>query len=461
MSEGLCWIRRDLRLNDHRAMYEASRVYDSFAVVFVFDTEILKHLSNREDQRVTFILESLREIDNTLRKHGSRLIVLYGNPVEEIPKLAKKLSVDGVVAARDFEPYALMRDAKVAQSLSLEGITFTTVKDQVIFEKGEILSKSNSPFRVFTPFSRQWLEKFDSLEDAKDYSPSFEKLSSVGDLGIDLSYEAIGFECCEPWLEPGEKAGQKLLREFETRIDRYGELRDFPAVEGVSHVSVHLRFGTISIREAVRADLLHQSAGANKWLMELIWREFYQDILANHPHVVESTFDPQYEKLNWLGTEEHFDLWKQGKTGYPLVDAAMRCFAQTGWMHNRLRMIVASFLTKDLLLDYRLGEAYFASLLLDFDLASNNGGWQWAASVGCDAQPYFRVFNPYTQSRRFDPEGVFIRQWLPELAELDNDSIHCPTGFQIMECDYVHPIVEHDVQRKLAIKMFETCRKGD
>jgi deoxyribodipyrimidine photo-lyase len=459
MSLGLCWLRRDLRLSDHRALHKASSNFDAFVVVFVFDTQILRQLENKQDKRVAFIVESLKEVDATLRRQGSRLVVLHGDPAEEIPKLAKELNVQGVVAARDFEPYALMRDELVGARLAKQGIGFQTVKDQVIFEKGEVLTQSESPFRVFTPYSRRWLDRFDLQDDTIDYAPNLNKLAPVGDVGIHLDYDKIGFEYCEPWIEPGEKAGHRLLQEFREKIDHYGEARDFPSIEGGSFLSVHFRFGTISIREAVRMAAEHQSPGAKKWLTELIWREFYQDVLANHPQVVETTFDPQYEKLEWQGLDEHFELWKQGQTGYPIIDAAMRCFAQTGWMHNRLRMIVASFLTKDLLIDYRKGESYFAAHLLDFDLASNNGGWQWAASVGCDAQPYFRIFNPYSQSQKFDADGTFIRQWIPELADLDSKSIHCPTSFQVLECGYVEPIVEHDTQRKLALKMFESCRQ--
>jgi deoxyribodipyrimidine photo-lyase len=255
-------------------------------------------------------------------------------------------------------------------------------------------------------------------------------------------------------------AGNKALRIFESKIDQYGEARDIPSMDGTSFLSVHLRFGTMSIRELVRTAIQHDSPGAKKWLTELIWREFYQDILANNPQVVSTTFDPLYKDMVWPGLDEHFKAWKQGQTGYPIIDAAMRCFAETGWMHNRLRMIVASFLTKDLLVDYRKGEKYFAKNLLDFDLASNNGGWQWAASVGCDAQPYFRIFNPYLQSQKFDSEGKFIREWIPELAALDAKSIHQPTEMEAVVCNYPLPIVDHYVQRKLALDLFGEARKS-
>ncbi len=463
MTRGLCWIRRDLRLSDQRALFETCAEFDEVAVVFVFDTNILDHLENKADRRVSFIFRALEEVNANLAKLGSSLIILRGDPRIEIPKLVADLKFGGVVAARDWEPYAIQRDQAVYESLAQRGIHFATVKDQVIFEKGEILNKSESVFQVFTPYSRRWLERLEEGNFANRFDPNLAKLlpdSVICPYSSGLDYATIGFEPCDPWILAGEVAGLKLLQDFEARIDQYKDLRDIPSINGTSHLSVHLRFGTISVREAVRTALRHTTMGSKKWLTELIWREFYQDILANSPHVIESTFDPDYAELEWPGQEEHFDIWRLGKTGFPIVDAAMRCFAETGWMHNRLRMIVASFLTKDLLLDYKKGEAYFASLLLDFDLASNNGGWQWAAGVGCDAQPYFRIFNPYLQSERFDCEGKFIRQWVPELAGLDDKSIHHPSAFDCQLAGYPLPIVEHDVQRKLAITMFEQAKKN-
>ncbi len=407
-------------------------------------------------------MQSLIEVDSKLREKGSSLIVLHGDPVNLIPELAGKLAVKTVVTARDFEPYALERDQAMQVALSSKEIQFQTVKDQVIFEQGEVLTQSQTPFRVFTPFSRRWLDLFDPNEDAKEYDPDLSKLMRhdlLAGNSIDLSYSQIGFTQDDPWLSPGEAAGVAALQSFEERIDQYSLARDIPSMEGTSFLSVHLRFGTVSIREAIRTALSHNSEGAKKWLTELIWREFYQDILAANPQVVSTPFDPLYKDMVWPGTEDHFIAWKVGQTGYPIVDAAMRCFAKTGWMHNRLRMIVASFLTKDLLVDYRKGEKYFAENLLDFDLASNNGGWQWAASVGCDAQPFYRIFNPNLQSQKFDPEGKFIREWIPELAEFDAKSIHEPTELEALMCGYPAPIVVHDMQRRLALAFFGEARK--
>ncbi len=463
MRRALCWIRRDLRLSDHRALFEACSNYDEVAVVFVYDENILNALTNQSDRRVTFIMQSLLEVDAGLRDAGSSLIVRHGDPVTEIHELSTQLHVNAVVTARDFEPYALQRDGAVLDSLAKIGVEFVAVKDQVIFEKGEILSKSDEPFRVFTPYSRCWLEKFERQFDAMKFESDLKKLipsERVMEFSGGLSYDQIGFIECSPWITAGETAGKLALQDFEQKIDAYKESRDTPSANGTSFLSTHLRFGTISIREAVRMAARHDSEGARKWLMELVWREFYQDILANHPRVATTTFNPSYEKLVWPGLLDNFEAWKSGMTGFPIVDAAMRCFAETGWMHNRLRMVVASFLTKDLLVDYRKGEEYFASLLMDFDFASNNGGWQWAASVGCDAQPYFRIFNPYLQSQKFDSEGTFIRRWVPELADLDSNEIHKPSQFEVEMRGYPMPIVDHDHQRKLAIAMFEQVRKS-
>ncbi len=269
------------------------------------------------------------------------------------------------------------------------------------------------------------------------------------------SLSSIGFHPSPLAIEPGEDAARKALTEFRSQIDRYFETRDFPALDGTSGLSPHLRFGTISIREAFRFAIANSSEGAAKWRDELIWREFYQQILWNHPYVVGSSFRPQYRDIEWPGSDTDFEAWCTGRTGYPLVDAAMRCFNATGLMHNRLRMVVASFLVKDLLIDWRRGEKYFADRLLDFDLASNNGGWQWAASTGCDAQPYFRIFNPVSQSRKFDSEGEFIRSWVPELAHLDAKSIHWPHQGLFGVPGYPAPIVNHDEQRAKALQLFK------
>ncbi len=467
---GLCWIRRDLRLKDHTSLALATAAAESVAVVFVFDTNILKHLQDRNDRRVTFIHESLRELDAKLRALGSMLVVRHGNPVDEIPALASALGCEAVFTARDYDPYAIARDQEVGGKLAAKGVEFRTVKDSVVFEGGEVLSQAGSPLRIYSPYAKAWRNRFQARTDADERTPELNRLISAIELtehSVSWEMADVGFEPNSLWLKPGEDAANELLEAFRPKASSYGADRDFPAKSGTSAISTHLRFGTISIRECVRMALEIGTSGADKWFAELIWREFYQDILFHNPKVVTDTFQPQFNSLAYPGEDAWFSAWKEGKTGYPIIDAAMRCFNATGWMHNRLRMVVASFLTKDLLIDYRRGEAYFARYLLDFDLASNNGGWQWAASVGADPQPYFRIFNPFLQSVKFDPDGEFIRQWVPELAHLTGKSIHVPTEATAMELaaagielgiNYPLPIVDHSVQRDLAIALLAECK---
>lgn len=435
--------------------------------MFVFDTAILDPLEDRDDRRVNFIHRSLIEIDEKLKKLGSRLVVKHGNPEQIIPELAKKWQADFVVCAEDYEPTAIERDDAVRQKLHSQGIEFRSVKDQVIFSGGEVSTPEGAAYRVYSPFAKNWRAKF-SPELASELEPSLDHLAPAEPLQPfleDWSLTAIGFDPAEVWVKPGEDAAQEQLEKFaRERMSGYKKARDFPAVNGTSVISPHLRFGTISCRAAVRAALEVSGEGGDKWLSELIWREFYSMILLRYPEVVNHTFRPEFDDLEYPGTSEYFEAWVEGRTGYPIVDAAMRCFEATGWMHNRLRMVVASFLTKDLLVDYKWGEAYFARKLLDFDLASNNGSWQWAASVGADPQPYFRIFNPILQSKKFDSEGKFIREWCPELKGFSNERIHFPAEALEMEqelagCligkDYPAPIVDHSEQRQKAIALLE------
>jgi deoxyribodipyrimidine photo-lyase len=357
-NRSLCWIRRDLRLADHRALYEACSFSKSVAVVFVYDTTILKKLKGKNDRRMTFINKSLQLVDQKLREKGSALVTLYGDPREEIPLLAKRLSVEAVFCNQDYEPSAKKRDKIIARRLQSKGIAFLTYKDQVVFEGLDIVTQTGSPFRVFTPYKKAWLKKL-SDEDVRIFRPNLKNLTPIRylkEILVRRTLNDIGFQNAKIWLEAGEDAAQKRLTRFLKNIDNYEEIRDLPAEGGTSGLSVHLRFGTISIRRLVREACKFKSKGSQAWLSELIWRDFYQMILDRFPYIVKHTFLPQYDQIKWPGSNAHFNAWKEGRTGYPLVDAAMRHFNATGWMHNRLRMVVASFLTKDLLVYWRRGE---------------------------------------------------------------------------------------------------------
>lgn len=465
-ARALCWIRRDLRLHDHAALAAATSEFDGVAVAFIFDTTILDALPDRDDRRVSFIHRSLQVLDAKLRKHGSALLVRHGDPLVEIPKLAGELDVQAVFTARDYEPYAQTRDAAVEKALEAQGIAFRTEKDSVMLEPHEVTGP-NGPYRVYTPYMKAWRKRFSIRADGVEHAPNLKALAqNLGKFEHPWTFKAIGFQEADTWLEAGQDAAIKQAKSFAKKLDDYEEARNFPAQPGTSALSAHLRFGTISIRELARLAIERGTPGAEKWLNELIWRDFYQSILYHFPHVVETPFQGRYDDIAYPGEDIHFEAWCEGQTGYPIVDAAMRNLKATGWMHNRLRMVVASFLTKDLLVDYRRGEAHFARYLLDFDLASNNGGWQWAASTGCDPQPYFRIFNPISQSTRFDPDGAYIRQWVPEIAELDGPTLHAPWTATEFECTaagvtlgetYPHPIVDHASQRERAIALLKTA----
>ncbi|TXI78778.1 MAG: deoxyribodipyrimidine photo-lyase [Dechloromonas sp.] len=450
LEKALAWFRRDLRDHDHAALSAALANARQVWCVFVFDRDILDALPSRRDRRVEFILESLRELDAALRARGGGLIVRHGWPVEEIPALATTLGVDAVFANRDYEPAAKQRDGEVRQRLHAAGMAFESPRDQVIFDGDAVLTQAGKPFTVFTPYKNAWRKRLTAADIAAhsgsggQLMPGDTRLPSLAELGFEAT------DLATLGIRPGMSGARALWEEFAAgRIDRYGALRDFPAIKGVSYLSVHLRFGTLSIRELVREAVRRE---ADSWLNELIWRDFYFMILDRFPHVVGHSFKPEYDAIRWADWPAGLAAWQEGRTGYPLVDAAMRQLLHSGWMHNRLRMVVASFLTKDLGIDWRLGEAWFAQQLNDFDLSANNGGWQWAASSGCDAQPYFRIFNPVTQSEKFDPDGKFIRRYVPELARVPDKYIHAPWQMGRIEQeaigvvigrDYPAPLVDH------------------
>jgi deoxyribodipyrimidine photo-lyase len=427
---------------------------------------------------VAFIHASLQQLDAGLDAlaraaggAGSGLIVRHGAADAAIPRLACELGVNKVFTNRDYEPAAIVRDSRVAERLAAAGIGFADFKDQVIFERDEVLTAGGRPFSVFTPYRRAWLRRLDDASLAPwplaPYAarlapkPATERIPSLAEIG----FETIDVEA----LAPGMSGGRRLFSDFCARIDRYRSERDFPAREGGSRLSTHLRFGTVPIRELARFARQHGGEGAESWLSELIWREFYQMILWHHPRVVDAGFRTEYDRVEWDQAPELFLAWCEGRTGYPIVDGAMRQLNDTGFMHNRLRMVAASFLTKDLGIDWRCGERYFARRLNDYDLAANNGGWQWAASTGCDAQPYFRIFNPVTQSEKFDPEGRFIRRQLPELARVPDRYIHAPWTMDGREqaaagvrigVDYPAPVVDHARARARALARFRVAGRG-
>ncbi len=489
----LVWLRRDLRTEDHAALHHACTTAEQVWCAFIFDRDIVDSLP-RADRRVEFIHDSLEQVHAQLaawgEAHGNKgvgLIVRHAVAATEIPRLAAQLEVQAVYVAHDDEPAALARDANVRTALAADGRAWHSFKDHVVFERSEVLTLASKPYSVFTPFKNAWLKKVDADHlSALEVAPHAARLaalpahmsshgSSQTQGGVP-SLESLGFQRTnlhELKIPVGQEGGHVLLADFLQRIDDYEDTRNFPAVKGPSYLSVHLRFGTVSIRELAReawARTQAGSRGAEIWLSELIWRDFYHQILHHNPRVVGASFKPEYDAIEWEQGDHAkrlFAAFCEGRTGYPLVDAAMAQINQTGYMHNRLRMVVASFLVKDLGLDWRWGEAYFALHLNDFDLAANNGGWQWAASTGCDAQPYFRIFNPTAQSEKFDAKGKFIRRYLPQLAALPDAALHAPWLAKPVELaaagivigrDYPAPIVKHDEARALTLARYAVVK---
>ena len=426
------WFRRDLRLHDNAGLYYALKSGYPVLPLFIFDRAILDQLEEKADARVQFIRDTLEEIQQELIKKGSSLEVYYGFPEEAYGQLLSKYQVVKVFYNHDYEPYARERDLGVAKLLAKEKIPLLGIKDQVIFERDEVLKDDGKPYTIFTPYSRRWMAQLNSFYlkpyPAEKYAGHFfgQKPQEIPSLSL------MGFSPSSIIIPPGSVRSAIL--------EKYKERRDYPGIEGTSRIGVHLRFGTCSIRElAAKAAELSVA-----YLNELIWRDFYHMILWHFPAVGKGrSFKPAYDHIQWRNDEKEFEKWCLGQTGYPIVDAGMRELNTTGFMHNRVRMIVASFLAKHLLIDWRWGEAYFAEKLLDYDLAANNGGWQWAAGSGCDAAPYFRVFNPYLQTEKFDPELTYIRRWVPEL---EGDG-------------YPEPIVEHTMARKRALEVYGKALK--
>lgn len=463
MTLGLTWIRRDLRLHDHHALSLSLKECEETHLVFIFDPSILDKLTNKSDRRLTFIMQSLKEMEETLQKKGASLHICFGDPVQEIPKLAQKLKANCVYTNKDYEPYAKKRDDLVAKKLKAININFRSFKDHVFYENPEVLSKTGGIFKVFTPYKNKWIETFESNDSfIADYDCPLKKLAKWENPQSILSqdwYTVLGFKETLPSLNGGTSFALKRLKKFANSIHKYHEQRDFPALDGTSNLSPYIRHGNLSIRDMIRLAVEDKTSGSRIWLSEIIWRDFYHMVLDTHPYVEKESFKREYDQIKWLGTEEHFQAWCNGTTGFPIIDATMRCFKATGMMHNRLRMIVASFLCKTLLVDWRKGEKYFAENLLDFDLAANSGGWQWSSSSGCDAQPYFRIFNPYLQSEKFDKDGVFIKEWCPELKDLHGDDLHHGEFPPLLGHGYPTKIVSYEKNRQTCLKMYSVVKK--
>jgi deoxyribodipyrimidine photo-lyase len=430
------WFRRDLRTHDNAGLYHALKAAQEEGLrvmpLFIFDRTILDKLDDKRDRRVEFIHHALGEMQQDFTNFHSSLLVRYGFPLEVWQELLQEYSIKAVFTNHDYEPYAKQRDEAVSKLLSAQGVSFHTFKDTVIFEKSEVLTAEERPYTVFTPYSRKWKAQLTDMHTSSypvsEYRSAFWQPLQTPAMP---TLQEMGFQSV------GEAFPSKEVRADIVRS--YNQTRDFPAQHGTTRLSVHLRFGTVSVRELVRTALeLNET-----WLNELIWRDFYMQILWHFPHVEHSAFKPAYDHIPWRHDESDFERWCNGLTGYPIVDAGMRELNATGFMHNRVRMIVASFLTKHLLLDWRWGERYFAQKLLDFDLAANNGGWQWAAGTGCDAAPYFRIFNPTSQTEKFDPKLEYIKRWVPELNSFD----------------YPQPIVDHKFARERALSTYKQALK--
>ena len=471
MKVALHWFRRDLRITDNTALSEAARQAERVIPIFILE-DAFKTGPDVGPARLAFLLRSLESLRKNLAELGFPLIVRHGRSEIELPKLAKETGAECVFANKRTEPYAQRRDERVFAALNAERIGFEQFKDAVVWEEREVLTQTGNPFTVFTPYSKAWkLRKTPvpapRLPRAK---PAASGIRPPASDPFPLDPAELGHPCSQTLIEAGERAGLKLLDDFiAQRVLRYGRDRDFPAVSGTSQLAAHFRAGTVGIRHVLarlteartRAATPEEVKSCETFLNELIWREFYTQVLFNHPHVTKGAFRPEYDALAWSDNEEHFAAWCAGQTGYPIVDAAMRCLNTTGWMHNRLRMIVAMFLTKDLLISWQRGERYFMKQLVDGDMAANNGGWQWSAGTGTDAAPYFRIFNPVSQALKFDPKGEFVRRWVPELAALPGELIHHPWDEPLAWRGTRYParIVDHAVQREKCLAMFAAVKQ--
>ncbi len=478
MNRIIVWHRRDLRTHDNTALFNALKETTDILPLFIFADDILKQRSDFSPACVKFMTESLKDLSAQYERLGGKLILRRGLFLEVLHEVVRESEARAIYFNEDYEPAAKTRDNDVIQTFTKLGLQVKAFKDQALFAKQEILTKQGKPYTVFTPYKKVWLSHAHSIPTLVA-APKHLTAVAINSLPP-LSHDELGFPCTQQLLvKGGSTEGERQLEQFlSNKIHRYKEQRDFPALDGTSLLSAHLRFGTISVREIVRrgfslledAKTEMEKIGIETFVSELVWRDFYFQILDHFPIVEKESFQPSFRNLRWENRDDYFEAWKSGRTGFPIVDAAMRQLNTTGWMHNRLRMIVASFLTKDLLIDWRWGERYFMQMLVDGDMAANNGGWQWSASTGTDAQPYFRIFNPASQSQKFDPHGKFIKAFVPELRAVPEKYIHAPheilqkspllareIGIELGK-DYPLPIIDHAVQRDKALAMFKSAK---
>jgi deoxyribodipyrimidine photo-lyase len=467
------WIRRDFRLTDNTALHNARQADNTIIPLYIIDPALIESARNH-GPRIPFMLEGLHILAADIEKHGGRLIVRSGKPEKILPEFAQETKADSIHFNRDYSPYALRRDAAITETLEAMGVHVAGYKDLVIHEAEEVLSKGEKPFSVYSPFRKVWerLPKPEALPRVREFTTPH----GIKSESIPKASDYHAEPAADPIVEPGEAAAQERLDHFLRGIvDDYKQDRNIPGIDGTARISPYLRWGMLSPRQAywdARTALEKATSAAAResvttWINELIWREFFYQVLARNPHVVKGAYRPEFDRIRWQAEPDALQAWQDGKTGYPIVDAGMRQMNQTGWMHNRLRMITASFLCKDLLINWQDGERYFMQRLLDGDLAQNNGGWQWTAGTGTDAAPYFRVFNPTTQGEKFDPDGDYIRAYVPELKDVPNEYIHEPHKMPetlqkeigcIIGKDYPAPMVEHGKQRERVLELYASVK---
>ncbi len=455
----LLWLRRDFRLKDNLSLFLSLQQPENIQPIFIFDEHILSRFTNPKDRRLSFILDSLRSINNELKAKNSELLVFYGKPEILIPKISKILNVKSVFAGKDYEPYGLKRDEEISKQVDLK-----LINDHLLMPPDKVYKDDGTPYKVFTPYFRKWQSLIESLDYAEYNADDHNRYTNASILketlakhdiyALNLEDGLTGYEYQKVNNWPLDDLENRFNYFIENRLQDYQDKRNYLAYDGTSTLSPYLRFGQISIRKCYRA--AKEVKNSWQWIAELAWRDFYAMILYHYPETISLEMQPQYRNINWSQDRELLDKFTSAQTGYPIVDAAVNQLLQEGWMHNRARMIVASFFTKNLWLDWRLGEEFFAQYLMDYELSSNVGGWQWSASVGTDAQPYFRVFNPYLQSKNFDSDGSYIRKYLPGLASLSDSEIHMPKS--LFSPKYSRPIVDYEQSRKDAIDKFKRLK---